>query len=90
MTSQGFELVLSPLFSTVCFRLRSDGDVAQDRLNEQLVDRVNADGSIFIAHTRLGGRVTPRLTLGNIKTGRAEADRAWALLSDAATALAGQ
>jgi len=84
---QRFELVLSPPFSTVCFRLEGGGDEAQDRLNEELVKRVNDSGSIFLSHTRLQGRLTPRLTLGNIKTGRTEVERAWALLSDAAAAL---
>ena len=85
-----FELVLPPRFSTVCFRLRGgDGD-EQDEMNRRLVERVNDTGSVFLSHASVGGRVTPRLTLGNVKTGRAEVDRAWHLLLEASRDLEGR
>jgi aromatic-L-amino-acid decarboxylase len=83
-----FELVMDPPFSTVCFRLLGDAEDS-DELNRQLVERVNSTGSVFLSHATVDGRITPRLTLGNVKTGRAEVELAWELLLAAGQELAG-
>ena len=53
-------------------------------LNRELVESLNGSGRIFVSHASLGGRLTPRLTLGNIKTGRQEVETAWRLLTEVA------
>ena len=74
-------------FSTVCFRWRpadprwSDGHRGMssplDRLNEQLLERLNGTGEVFLSHTRLEGRFTLRLAVGNLRTERRHVERAW-------------
>jgi aromatic-L-amino-acid decarboxylase len=92
---------LAPVpFSTVCFRWRpaaltgreSEPDVAAllDRLNEQLMARVNATGEVFLSHTRLRDRFTIRLAIGNVRTAERHVARAWELLQREGHALAAE
>jgi aromatic-L-amino-acid decarboxylase len=65
----GFELAAPPSMSVVCFRCTdaSDGDTG-DRLNEAIVDAVNASGEAYLTHTRLRGSVVMRVGFGNVLT----------------------
>ena len=71
----GWELVAPQRFSLVVFR--RDGS---DEENEQLVERVNASGEIFITHTKLDGRYVLRLAIGNARTTEDDVRRAWNVL----------
>jgi aromatic-L-amino-acid decarboxylase len=72
-----FERVAPVPFSVVCFRLRGP-----DAINEQLMDRVNASGEIYLSHTRLDGRFVIRLAIGHYRTEQRHVERAWALLQN--------
>lgn len=81
---------LAPVpFSTICFRWRPAGrkldDHALDEANVAIMDAVNRTGEVFLSHTRLAGRFTIRLAIGNIRTEAVHVERAWALLREAAT-----
>ena len=80
---------LAPVpFSTVCFRWNPGGgtDEAElDRENARIIDAVNRSGEVFLSHTRLDGRFTIRVAVGNLRTEPAHLERAWALLREAAT-----
>ncbi|MEX0912810.1 MAG: pyridoxal-dependent decarboxylase [Gemmatimonadota bacterium] len=73
-------------FSTVCFRFTPPGlgDADTDALNERILEAVNATGEVFLSHTRLNGRYTLRLAVGNIRTEAGHVRDAWRLLRDAA------
>ena len=77
-----FERMAPTPFSTVCFRAHPPdlNEAALDRLNETLLDAVNATGEIFISHTRLNGHYTLRLAIGNIRSEEKHVRRAWELL----------
>jgi aromatic-L-amino-acid decarboxylase len=45
---------------------------------------VNRTGEVFLSHTRLDGRFTIRLAIGNLRTEEAHVARAWELLRGAA------
>ena len=45
-----------------------------------LLDRLNATGEVFLSHTRLNGRFTLRLAIGNIHTTEQHVARAWTLI----------
>ncbi|HET7831313.1 MAG TPA: pyridoxal-dependent decarboxylase, partial [Candidatus Limnocylindrales bacterium] len=83
---------LAPVpFSTVCFRYRpaalaGDETVLED-LNTRLMDAVNRTGEVFLSHTRLAGRFTIRLAIGNLRTEPRHVERAWALLRREAATL---
>jgi aromatic-L-amino-acid decarboxylase len=79
---------LAPVpFSTVCFRhvpptLAGD-DAAIDTHNAAVMDAVNRSGEVFLSHTKLRGRFTIRLAIGNLRTERRHVERAWVLLRTA-------
>jgi aromatic-L-amino-acid/L-tryptophan decarboxylase len=80
---------LAPVpFSTVCFRWRPAerqlDETALDRANAAILAAVNRSGEVFLSHTRLDGRFTIRLSVGNIRTERRHVERAWVLLQEAA------
>ena len=87
--------ILAPVpFSTVCFRWRpadlaaraDEVDVAErlDVANAAIMDMVNRSGEVFLSHTRLRGRFTIRLAVGNLRTEARHVERAWELLRAAA------
>ena len=82
---------LAPVpFSTVCFRwnpgARSLEDAELDARNAAIMDAVNRTGEVFLSHTRLTGRFTIRLAIGNLRTQERHVEQAWALLREAAAA----
>ncbi len=83
-----WELLAPVPFGTVCFRWRPEGwtgiDEALDRANAEIMDGVNRTGEVFLSHTRLAGRFTIRVSVGNLRTEARHVDRAWALLNEAA------
>jgi aromatic-L-amino-acid/L-tryptophan decarboxylase len=74
-----FVLVAPVTMAVVCFRLAPAGpdDAAGDRLNEAIVEAVNASGDAYLTHTRVAGRVAMRVGIGNILTARPHLERAW-------------
>lgn len=64
--------------------------LAANRLNERLLERVNRQGEFFLSHTQLAGSYVIRLSVGSFTTRAGDLDRAWAALSEAYDALAGQ
>jgi aromatic-L-amino-acid decarboxylase len=79
---------LAPVpFSTVCFRWNPSGGAEASQLdarNAAIIDAVNRSGEVFLSHTRLDGRFTIRLSVGNLRTERRHVERAWELLREAA------
>ena len=62
-----FEVIDEPQLSVVAFRIRGKGSVA-DRINEDLMRRVNARGRVFLSSTRLDGRYVIRLCVLSFRT----------------------
>ena len=85
-----FERLAPVPFGLVCFRYRPPGLAEEelDRLNERLLASVNATGRVFLTHTRLGGRYTIRLVIGQRATERRHVEEAWGLIRAAAAAAA--
>ena len=78
----GFTRMAPVLFSTVCFRAVWPGrsDEETDRVNEQMLERINSAGRVFLSHTRLHGRYTLRLAIGNLRTEERHVRLAWECL----------
>jgi aromatic-L-amino-acid decarboxylase len=75
-------------FSLVCFRYAPKGasEAECERLNAEILRRVNASGEAYLSHTKLGDRYVLRLAIGNIRTEERHLARAWELLREAARA----
>jgi aromatic-L-amino-acid/L-tryptophan decarboxylase len=83
---------LAPVpFATVCFRWRpsawSGTEDALDAANAAIMDAVNRTGEVFLSHTRLAGRFTIRVSVGNLRTEARHVEGAWALLNEAAAGI---
>ena len=79
-----FERLAPVPFSVVCFRARPSSHATSEAelnaLNENLLERVNATGEVFLSHTRLNDRFTLRLAVGHLRTSERHVARAWKLL----------
>jgi aromatic-L-amino-acid decarboxylase len=67
-----FELAAPAKLNLVCFRLRSG-----DQANQTLMDRLNASGDLYLTHTKLDGKFTLRLCVGQTNTEARHVKRAW-------------
>ncbi len=81
--------ILAPVpFSTVCFRhvppRLAGEEPALDAHNAAIMDAVNRTGEVFLSHTKLHGRFTIRLAIGNLRTEERHVARAWELLRQSA------
>jgi aromatic-L-amino-acid decarboxylase len=70
-----FELAAPVPLNLVCFRHRGG-----DAVNEDLLKRLNASGKIYLTHTKLGGRYTLRLSVGQARTEERHVRAAWELI----------
>jgi aromatic-L-amino-acid decarboxylase len=80
--SPGFQRMAPVPFSTVCFRAVWDGldEQETERRNSELLDRINTGGRVFLSHTRLHGKYSLRLAIGNLRTRERHVRLAWDLL----------
>lgn len=67
-----FELAAPAPLNLVCFRHRGG-----DAVNQQLMDRVNQSGELYLTHTRLQGKLTLRLCVGQAQTEARHVQQAW-------------
>jgi len=74
-----WELAAPVPLNLVCFRHRGG-----DEVNQRAMDAVNASGKAYLTHTRLDGKLTLRLSIGQSRTEAQHVDRVWELLREAA------
>ena len=74
-----FELAVPPPLNLVCFRHRGG-----DEINQQIMDRLNGSGKIYLTHTKLKDRLTLRLCVGQTHTEERHVQRAWQLIQKTA------
>lgn len=87
--SADIERLAPTLFSVVCVRAHPVGmdDEGQlDALNERIMNRINAGGRFFLSHTRVHGRFTIRIAIGNLRTTEQHVRDVWCALQEACTA----
>ena len=70
-----FERVAPTDLNLVCF-----AHVGGDATTERLLAAVNADGSAYLTHTRLGDRYAIRVSIGQTRTERRHVEALWNLL----------
>ena len=81
-----FEILDEPQLSVIAFRLKGEGEAA-DRLNEDLMSRVNARGRVFLSSTRLDGRYVIRICVLSFRTHKGRVQDAVDALREEATAV---
>jgi aromatic-L-amino-acid decarboxylase len=67
-----FELAAPHPVSLVCFRHRGG-----DKVNQRILDSVNGSGHAYLTHTRLDGKLTLRMAIGQTHTELRHVTTAW-------------
>jgi aromatic-L-amino-acid decarboxylase len=80
-----FELAAPAPLNLVCFRHRGG-----DTINQRLLDRLNQSGDLYLTHTRLDGRLTLRLCVGQTSTESRHVAQAWKRIREAAAEIESQ
>ncbi len=74
-----FELAAPVPLNLICFRHRSG-----DATNQDILDRLNQSGALYLTHTKLDGKLTLRLCVGQTSTELPHVERAWSHIRQAA------
>jgi aromatic-L-amino-acid/L-tryptophan decarboxylase len=77
-----FELMAPAPLNLICFRVKGD-----DARSEELMQRLNRSGKLFLSHTRLKGKFTLRFCVGSMRTELPHVEAAWQAISEGAAAL---
>jgi aromatic-L-amino-acid decarboxylase len=86
--NEDFELMAPVPFSVICFRYNPGGKVKDEneleRINSELMTKINSTGKLYLSHTKLGGKYIIRFAIGNIKTNEKHIRNAWELIKSLA------
>jgi aromatic-L-amino-acid decarboxylase len=98
-----FELSAQPSMGVVCFRFvgaaapsprpgtavrgRAGSTDRIDRINSDIVERINASGRAYLTQTKLCGRTVMRIGLGNVLTTEEHLRKGWEIIQETATNL---
>ncbi len=85
--TEGWELLAPRTVNLVCFRYHPQGvDDADElnRLNEGILERVNATGKMYMTHTKLNGAYTLRMVIAQTQVTRADVAAAWGVVKKGA------
>jgi aromatic-L-amino-acid/L-tryptophan decarboxylase len=74
-----FELAAPVPLNLVCFRHK-----AGDEANQAIMDRLNCSGDLFLTHTKLNGKLTLRLCVGQTNTQARHVEKAWRRIKEEA------
>ncbi len=80
-----FELAAPVPLNLICFRRKAGDDV-----NQQLMDRLNRSGDLYITHTRLNDQMTLRLCVAQTNTQQRHVKRAWKRIQEEASLIHSQ
>jgi aromatic-L-amino-acid/L-tryptophan decarboxylase len=80
---QDFELAAPVPLNLVCFRHRGG-----DEANQTIMDRLNRSGDLFLTHTKLSGKFTLRLCVGQTNTEARHVEKAWKRIREEAKKVA--
>ena len=76
--SNQFELAVEPQLNLICFR-----HTGGDAVNQAIMDQLNNSGKLYLTHTKLDGKLTLRLCVGQTHTEYPHVERAWQLIQEA-------
>jgi aromatic-L-amino-acid/L-tryptophan decarboxylase len=78
-----FEIMAPVTFNTVCFRFMPELENDTEKINsinEKILYRLNESGEMYLTHTKIAGKYTLRLAIGQTNVAKKHVDRAWQLI----------
>jgi aromatic-L-amino-acid decarboxylase len=88
--SKDFEMVTPRTLNLVCFRYKPQNIIDEEQLNnlnESLMQKANTSGKLFITHTRLNGKYTLRMVIGQTRVSKSNVMNAWKLINRSVKAI---
>jgi aromatic-L-amino-acid decarboxylase len=73
--NKDFEIAAPHALNLVCFRHRGG-----DAVNQRMMEKLNPSGALYLTHTKLNGKFTLRLCVGQSQTQRKHVEKAWKLI----------
>jgi len=89
-SSEDFELLAPVNYSLVCFRYHPEAVADEEKLNQinqQLLQKVNETGRLYITHTKTAGKYTLRMVIAQTYVERHHVEAAWSLIRKTAEQL---
>ena len=85
LKTPGFELMAPVPLNLVCFRVHPDGiddEPSLDALNENILQKINGSGKVFLTQTRLNGRYVIRFVAGQTHTNLEHVRNGWEFIKE--------
>jgi len=85
-----YELLAPVPLNTICFRFHPshiDDEAKLNELNEKLLNAIQASGKLFLTHTKLDGKYTIRIVIGNTHVKERHIEQAWKFIRQQASQL---
>jgi aromatic-L-amino-acid/L-tryptophan decarboxylase len=74
-----FEILAPVTLNLICFRYNPGNLSTEDlnRINEEILTRINNSGQVYLSHTKLRGKYTMRIVIGQTSVEREHIEKAW-------------
>lgn len=85
LDSDDFEILTPRTFNLVCFRYKPHGFSDESKLNvfnEHLLQSLNNSGKVYLSHTKLNGKYTLRMVIGQTYVTEEHVEKAWQLIKE--------
>ncbi|MEB8346396.1 aminotransferase class I/II-fold pyridoxal phosphate-dependent enzyme [Flavobacteriaceae bacterium KMM 6898] len=82
-----FQLVVPRSMNLICFRFVPEGVDDQELLNDinaQLLQKLNASGNLYLTHTKINGKYTLRMSIGQTNVEQSHVEKAWNSIQEVA------
>ena len=79
----GFEIMAPVPLNLICFRLHPEGcehEAELDKINQELLEKLNSSGKILLTQTRLNGKFVIRFVAGQENVQKEDIVNAWELI----------
>ncbi len=87
-----FELLAPVTMNVICFRYLPEkvtGEQEINKFNEDLLNRINSGGKIYLTHTKLNGKYAIRMVIAQTNVQERHVENAWNIILTNAMELAG-
>ena len=85
--SENFEMLAPVPLATLCFRYHPreiEDEEILNRMNTALLENINKSKKTYLTHTKLNGKYTLRLVIGQTRLEKKHVDRAWKIIRNTA------